>query len=78
MDDSSKTRTGFRLSTHSYTKDENLLLIKILKDKFDLECTLHLTGNINQYRIYIKTKSMPNFKNLVSPYFHESMMYKLI
>ena len=78
MDDGSKTGTGFRLSIQSYIKDENLLLIQILKDKFDLEYSLHLTGNINQYRIYIKAKSMPNFKNLVSPYFHESMMYKLI
>ena len=77
MDDGSKTGTGFRLSTQSYTKAENLLLIQILKDKFDLDCSLHLAGN-SQHRIYIKTKSMFKFKNLVSPHFHESMMYKLI
>lgn len=76
MDDGSKTGTGFRLNTQSYTKVENLLLIQILKDKFDLDCSLHLSGN-NQQRIYIKTRSMLKFKDLVSPYFHESMMYKL-
>ena len=76
MDDGNKTGTGFRLNTQSFTKDENLFLIKILKDKFDLDCTLNISNKI-QYRIYIKTKSMPKFKELVSPYFHESMMYKI-
>ena len=66
MDDGSKTGTGFRLNTQSYTKVENLLLIQILKDKFDLDCSLHLSGN-NQQRIYIKTRSMLKFKDLVSP-----------
>ena len=31
----------------------------------------------NQYRIKIRTKSVPLFKELVSPFFHESMLYKL-
>jgi len=37
MDDGNKTGTGFRLNTQSFTKDENLFLVKILKDKFDLD-----------------------------------------
>ena len=77
MDDGNKTGTGFRLNTQSFTKVENLLLIQILKEKFDLDCSLHLSGN-NQQRIYIKSRSMLKFKDLVSPYFHESMVYKLI
>ena len=76
MDDGNKTGTGFRLNTQSFTKDENLFLIKILKDNFNLDCTLNI-HNKDLYRIYITTKSMPKFKDLVSPYFHESMMYKL-
>jgi hypothetical protein len=76
MDDGNKTGTGFRLNTQSFTKIENLLLIQILKNKFDLDCSLHSTGN-NQQRIYIKTISMLKFKDLVSPYFHESMLYKI-
>ena len=76
MDDGNKTGTGFRLNTQSFTKDENLFLIKILKEKFDLNCTLN-TNDKNQHRIYITTKSMLKFKELVSPYFQESMMYKL-
>ncbi|BDC33821.1 hypothetical protein EMPS_mp08 (mitochondrion) [Entomortierella parvispora] len=76
MDDGNKTGTGFRLNTQSFTKDENLFLMKILKDNFNLDCTLNIHSK-DLYRIYITTKSMPKFKDLVSPYFHESMMYKL-
>jgi hypothetical protein len=78
MDDGSKTGKGFRLNTQSFTKDENLILIQILKDKFNLDCSLHFHNKKNnQYRIYIKTKSMPDLKNLIYPYFHESLLYKL-
>lgn len=76
MDDGSKTGAGFRLNTNSFTKDQNYFLIKVLKDKFDLDCTLNLHSK-DQYRIYISAKSMDKFRDLVSPYFHESMMYKL-
>jgi hypothetical protein len=76
MDDGAKTGTGFRLNTQSYSKDENLFLIKVLKDNFDLNCTLHIHSK-DLYRIYISSKSMNKFRNLVSPYFHDSMLYKL-
>ena len=52
------------------------VLIKVLKDKFDLNCSYHVK-RIGQYRIYIKIDSMDKFKSLVTPYFHESMKYKL-
>jgi hypothetical protein len=78
MDDGSKTGSGFRLNTQSFTKDENLFLIQILKDNFNLDCSLHLQNKKgNHFRIYIKAKSMPDFKFLISPYFYDSMLYKL-
>ena len=78
MDDGSKSGSGFILNTQSFTKDENLFLIKILKENFDLDCVLHLHSTLtNQYRIYIKANSMHRFRELVSPYFHTSMLYKL-
>ena len=76
MDDSYKKESGFILSTDNFTKDENLSLIKILKYKFNLDCTLHKREKI-KYRIYIKANAMSTFKNLVAPYFHSSMLYKL-
>lgn len=76
MDDGCKSKNAFYLNTDSFTLDEVELLIKVLKQNFDLNCTHQIRG-INQYRIYIKTDSMKNFRFLVTPHFHSSMMYKL-
>jgi len=77
MDDGNLCRNNFILCTDSYTLSEVELLIKVLKDNFDLNCTYHKKGK-DGYRIYIKSDSMEKFRSLVTPYFHESMMYKLI
>jgi LAGLIDADG DNA endonuclease family len=77
IDDGSLHSRGnsFILSTNSFTFKEVKLLVSVLKDKFNLDCSIHKQGN--QYRIYIISKSMPLFRGLVTPYFHESMIYKL-
>jgi LAGLIDADG DNA endonuclease family len=77
MDDGHKDRKNFIFSTNSYKLKEVKLLKKVLKENFNLDCTIQ-QHKINQYRINIITKSVPHFKNLVLPYFHESMKYKLI
>jgi hypothetical protein len=76
MDDGSKHDYGFILCTHSYSLSEVLLLIKVLKEKFDLNCT-YPKNKKDQHRIYIKADSMDKFRSLVTPHFHSSMMYKL-
>jgi len=69
----------FRFSTNSYKKEEVILLIKILKENFDLDCSLQLAKkDKDQYIIYVKYNSMEQFRNIVTPYFHESMKFKLI
>jgi len=50
------------------------LLVKVLRDKFHLNATINIGSNKN-YRIYINSDSMKKFKELVIPYFHESMKY---
>ena len=77
MDDGNKKENGFHLNTDSYTLSEIELLIKVLKQNFDLNCSYHEKGKYS-YRIYIKINSMDKFRSLVTPYFHESMMYKLM
>lgn len=77
MDNGYKKDKNFILCTHSYTLSEVELLIKILKENFSLNCTYHVRNNC-QYGIYIKIDSMDKFRSLVTPYFHPSMMYKLI
>jgi hypothetical protein len=76
MDDGCRLKNNFVLCTDSYSFSEVELLIKVLKDNFDLNCT-YLVRNEDQYRIYIKSDSMAKFRSLVTPHFHCSMMYKL-
>jgi hypothetical protein len=75
MDDGAKKNNSFIFCTHSYSLSEVELLIKVLKQNFNLDCTYHKSKD--QYAIYIKSNSIDIFRALVSPYFHESMMYKL-
>lgn len=78
MDDGNRDRNNFILNTNSYTLNEVELLSSVLKEKFNLDCTLQKhSKDKNQYRINIRTKSVPLFKELVLPYFHDSMIYKL-
>ena len=82
MDDGTSDRSGFILHTNSFNKEEVSLLFKVLADKFDLNCSLHTRKKTIQtkeaYTIYIKSGSYNKFINLVSPYFHPSMNYKLV
>ena len=82
MDDGSSDRSGFILHTNNFSKQEVELLIKVLKFNFDLNCSLHTRKKTIKtkecYTIYIKSDSYNKFINLVSPYFHPSMNYKLI
>jgi len=79
-DDGTKQRSGFIFCTDNLSKAGNLLIINVLEKKFQLECSLRQIksrkGKV-QYRFYIQKESMPKFKELVLPYFNESMMYKL-
>ena len=79
MDDGNKkSNNNFIFNTNSYTLKEVELLSSVLKEKFNLDCSIQRHNkNKEQFRIYIKSKSIVHFKNLVSPYFHESMLYKL-
>jgi|GEM_PF-1319808 len=75
MDDGCKKNTGFTFCTDSYTFEETEFLCDVLRTKFGLICSSH--KNRKTFRIFISSKSMDKFRSLVTPYFHESMMYKL-
>jgi LAGLIDADG DNA endonuclease family len=76
MDNGYKKESGFILCTENFTKDENLVLIKVLKKCFNLNCTLYKKEKI-KYRIYIKAKISSSVINLVKLYFHSKMLYKI-
>jgi hypothetical protein len=53
MDDGAKLGSGFTFSTNSFQKKEVELLIQVLTDKFDLNCSAHIQRK-EEHRIYIK------------------------
>lgn len=68
----------YELSTHSFTKEENELIIKILKEKFDISANIRFDKRINKYFLYITTDSSRTLSSLISPYICNSMQYKLL
>lgn len=74
MDDGSKVGiSGYQLHTCSFEKENLYEFMNFLKNKYNLETSLH---SLN--RIYIRSKSRETFKNIVEPYICNSMQYKLI
>ena len=78
MDDGGKVNQGLKLSTNSYTYSECLFLVKVLYDNFNLKASVQSAGVSEQYIIYIWKESMPLLREIVLPYVHSSMKYKLI
>jgi hypothetical protein len=74
-----------RISTNKFTLQEVELLRDTFKAKFNLDCTIQLlttkgAGKAtpkDKYSLYIKLSSLPRLRELVLPYMHSSMLYKL-
>nr|YP_010846127.1 LAGLIDADG homing endonuclease [Cyathus pallidus]WEV87314.1 LAGLIDADG homing endonuclease [Cyathus pallidus] len=77
MDDGGKVSSGFKFSTNSFSYSDCLLLVKVLYDNFKLKASVQSAGKENQYIIYIWKESMPLLREIVLPYVHPSMKYKL-
>ncbi len=75
-DDGGWAGSGVRIATHSFPFDEVNFLINLLKEKFDLNCTIQLI-NSGKYQIYIKSDSIKSLRDLILPFLHPSMHYKL-
>lgn len=72
MDDGCKTGKNYSIATICFTKEELLEFRKFLFNKFNIETSL-MSNNI----LYIRACSRELFTNLISPYFCNSMKYKL-
>jgi hypothetical protein len=64
--------SGLILCTDSFPIVDNVKLINILKDRYQLDCNLRSNN-----RIYIRAASMPRLRSIVLPYMDTSMLYKL-
>jgi hypothetical protein len=78
MDDGCKTQNGLRLVTNNFNYLEIQELCNLLFIKFNLYTSIHNTGPNKGYIIYIKRKSVSDFINIINPFIHTSMRYKII
>ena len=74
--DGSVQQHGLIICTDSYTVQDVVRLINVLMIKYRLDCWLR-NHTPTQPRIYISQSSMPSLLNIVSPFMHSSMLYKL-
>jgi LAGLIDADG DNA endonuclease family len=76
MDDGSKAKgSGILLHTNSYTYEEVLLLISILKQKFNIDSNPR--KKYDRFLIYIEVESVPIVVKLVKVYMHPFFYYKI-
>lgn len=69
------TSKGLYLCTDSFTHADVQRLTQYLIDKYNLKCSIHKAGR--NHRIYILAKSVERVKDLILPFMHRSMLYKL-
>ena len=77
MDDGGKAASGLKIATNSFSLDEVENLANILRKKYNLKTSVIKTGALNQYNLYISKTSMKDLVEIIKPYFHSSMYYKL-
>lgn len=75
MGDGAKKNKGITLCTDSFSFKEVVLLMNILKIKFDINSTIHLEKY--KPRIYINNKELEKILPHIKPYIVKSMLYKL-
>lgn len=69
MGDVNWTGNGIKLCTNNFSKEEVLLLIISLNNKFDINSSINIANlKKSQYTIYIPSKDVSKIKSLVLPY----------
>lgn len=74
MDDGSRSGD---LATNCFTLQEVELCQKWFKDKFNIDTRIRKIANKEQWLLIICVNSRQNFDDLIRPYIHKSMLYKL-
>lgn len=80
MDDGAKLGKGLKLCTNSFSFAECNLLVQILYKNFNLKASVQSAGAVNktEFHIYIWSESMPLLREIIEPYVHSSMKYKIL
>lgn len=78
MDDAYFNNNTLFFCTDSYTKADCLLLVDALA-KWGIKSSLNVRyKNKGNYRIRVSVTSMPLLRDLVLPYLHPTLLYKLV
>lgn len=72
MDDGAKHGDTIKIYTNGFIKEDVKILIDFFYRKFDLKFTIHSNNSIYLIKSYFK-----KFKELVEPYIHKTMLYKI-
>lgn len=75
QDGSRGSSRGLYLCTDSFNETDVKRLKKYIVERYQIKCTIHKVNG--RFRIYISAKCVKTVRDLVSPYMHNSMMYKL-
>lgn len=77
-DDGTVHANSLRFCTHSFTKEDVLILGEFLKSKYNIETSLHRQSPLKeQYKLYIKQESFPLLQSIVLPHKHKSKQIKI-
>ena len=78
MDDGSYDNYGSSfLHTEGFTLSDNKLLVKSFKDIFNIDCEVHKRSKKELYNIKFKMEGTKKLHELIAPFIHSSMEYKL-
>lgn len=75
MDDGGYHVSGLIIHTNSFTKKDVELLQFVLLNKFNIKT--NIWQKYNNYVLYVPASQLPTLRNLVLPYFHSSIKYKV-
>lgn len=75
QDGSRGTCRGLYLCTDGFTHTDVQRLKDYLSKTYSIKCSIHKVNG--RYRIYIFAKSVQTVRDLVVPYMHKTMLYKL-
>lgn len=75
MGDGAKRNKGITLCTDSFSFKEVIILMNILKIKYDINSTIHLEKH--KPRIYINKSELLKIRPHIEPYFVRSLLYKI-
>ena len=72
-----KVSSGLKIATNSFTYEEVNFLAEVLRDKYKFKVSVQKAGALNQYNLYFSKNSMNKLVEIIKPYMHTTMYYKL-